>query len=168
MADIALIDMAGVSAAEWLALNGAHERETSALSAAAFDRYVATAFYARGTRSPAAFLIAFDQDANVLSPNFHWFRARYSRFVYIDRIIVAAEGRGLGIARRLYLDLFALAAAAGHDTITCEVNSEPPNHASDAFHDRLGFTVVGAAVLAERGKAVRYLVRSIDRRSALR
>jgi hypothetical protein len=39
--------------------------------------------------------LAFDQHARYDSPNFLWFGARYPRFVYVDRIVVAASARGL-------------------------------------------------------------------------
>ncbi|TIP69850.1 MAG: GNAT family N-acetyltransferase, partial [Mesorhizobium sp.] len=72
-------------------------------------------------------------------PNFLWFRERYPRFVYVDRVVVAGEARGRGHARRLYEDLFDHALRAGQTIVTCEVNAEPPNPASDAFHAALGF-----------------------------
>ena len=73
--------------------------------------------------------------------------------VFID----AARGRGL--ARRLYDDLFAAARAAGHARIVCEVNSDPPNPASDAFHAALVFVPVGAAEIHGGKKTVTYLER---------
>ena len=36
-----------------------------------------------------ALLLAFDQDAAYDNVNFGWFKARYPRFVYVDRIVVA-------------------------------------------------------------------------------
>jgi uncharacterized protein len=38
---------------------------------------------------------------------------------------------------------------------------DPPNLASDRFHAAFGFADVGGALLAERGKTVRYLALSI-------
>ncbi len=87
----------------------------------------------------SAFLLAFDEGAEYDSPNYLWFRRRYPRFVYVDRVAVAQAARGRGHARRLYADLMARAAAADHDVVVCEVNSDPPNPASDAFHATLGF-----------------------------
>ena len=104
-----------------------------------------------------AFLLAFDQDARYDSPNFIWFRARYPRFVYVDRIVVAPSARGRGCARRLYDDLFEHAARAGHDRVVCEVNKTPPNPASDAFHAALGFVEVGSASVHGGSRTVRYL-----------
>jgi predicted GNAT superfamily acetyltransferase len=122
---------------------------------------VAQAFYARRLGNLDAFLIALDQDGHYDSPNFLWFRSRYPRFVYVDRIVVAPSARGLGCARRLYADLFNRAAEAVHDHIVCEVNQQPPNPASDAFHAALGFTEVGSASIHDGSKTVRYLSRRL-------
>ena len=119
------------------------------------------AFLARRIGAVDAFLLAFDQDADYDSPNFLWFRSRYPRFVYVDRIVVAPLARGRGHARRLYDDLFRHALRAGHERVVCEVNSEPPNPASDAFHATLGFSEVGAATIHDGSKTVRYLARQL-------
>lgn len=145
-----------------LALNGLHETELSPLDPQGLERLLAEAFHACMARDGQAFLIAFDQDAAYDSPNFLWFKERYDRFVYVDRVAVAAAGRGRGLARALYAELMERAIAAGHARIVCEVNSDPPNPASDAFHARLGFVEVGRARLEARGKSVRYLARLID------
>ena len=57
---------------------------------------------------------------------------------------------------RLYRELFDRARAAGHDRIVCEVNLDPPNPGSDAFHAKMGFAEVGRAELEPGGKLVRY------------
>jgi predicted GNAT superfamily acetyltransferase len=124
-------------------------------------RLLSEAFYARRIGDVDAFLIAFDQDARYDSPNFEWFRARYARFVYVDRVVVAGHARGRGLARRLYADLFDHAARAGHDLVACEVNEDPPNPASDAFHAALGFAVAGQASIHGGTKSVRYFTRSL-------
>jgi predicted GNAT superfamily acetyltransferase len=151
-----------IDTAAVLTLNRASETETSPLDLAALEALLATAFHV-GLRDAGrqAFLIAFDQGARYDSPNFLWFRERYPRFVYVDRIVVAAHARGQGHARSLYEEFFAAARAAGHDVACCEVNLEPPNPVSDAFHAALGFGVVGTALLADVGKRVRYLVRAL-------
>ena len=143
-----------------LALNNAHAVELSWLEPGRFAELVARAFLA--CRVPdAAFLLAFDQDARYDSPNFLWFRARYPRFVYVDRVVVAPEARGRGHARRLYAALFDRARRTGHDGVVCEVNIEPPNPASDAFHRTMRFAAVGRADLPG-GKSVRYLRRALS------
>jgi hypothetical protein len=140
-----------------LALNNAHARELSWLEPARLEYLLSEAFLARRIGELDAFLLAFDQDARYDSPNFIWFRARYPRFVYVDRIVVASSARGRGCARRLYDDLFEHAVRAGHDRIVCEVNQNPPNPASDAFHAALGFVEVGTASVYDGGRTVRYL-----------
>ena len=122
---------------------------------------VAEAFLARRIGKLDAFLLAFDQDANYDSPNFLWFRSRYPRFVYVDRIVVASSARGRGLARRLYDDLFKQALATGHDRVVCEVNTQPPNPGSDAFHAALGFVEVGTANVYDGSRTVRYLSRTL-------
>src|SRR4051812_2035101 len=81
-----------------LALNNAHARELSWLTPEQLQHLGRT-----GLRCAP---LAMDQDADYASPNFQWFRARYPRFVYVDRIVVAPSARGRGYARLLYRDLF--------------------------------------------------------------
>jgi len=144
-----------------LALNNEHAAELSWLEPERLSYLVGQAFYARRVGELEAFLMAFDQDAAYDSPNYLWFQERYTRFVYVDRIVVAGAARGRGHARRLYLDLFDHAARAGHGIVTCEVNAEPPNPTSDAFHAALGFSEVGEAVIHGGTKSVRYYARQI-------
>ncbi len=148
-----------------LALNNAHAQELSWLEPARLEHLVAQAFLARRIGNLDAFLLAFDQDADYDSPNFLWFRARYPRFVYVDRIVVAASARGRGCARRLYRDLFEQAERPSHERVVCEVNISPPNPASDAFHAALGFAEVGSASVHEGSKTVRYLSRALTSRA---
>jgi len=144
-----------------LHLNNDHATELSFVDAERMAHLVGEAFMAGRIGDADALLLAFDQDADYDSPNFLWFRERFPRFVYVDRVVVAPAMRGRGLARLLYDALFQRAAEADHDRVVCEVNSDPPNPASDAFHAALGFTEVGAAHLAGRGKTVRYLCRAL-------
>jgi uncharacterized protein len=140
-----------------LALNNAHAKELSWLEPERLQYLTDHAFAARRIGVLDAFLLAFDQDAPYDSPNFLWFRARYPRFAYVDRVVVAPSARGRGLARTLYRDLFTQAAAAGHTRVVCEVNSRPPNPESDAFHAALGFVEIGNASIHNDSKDVRYL-----------
>jgi predicted GNAT superfamily acetyltransferase len=145
-----------------LALNNEHARELSWADGERFRHLVAVAFFAERVGFADAFLIAFDQDANYDSPNFLWFRRRYTRFVYVDRVVTAPQARGRGLARLLYGRLIVRAVGAGHERIVCEVNSDPPNPGSEALHRSLGFLAVGDAQLPT-GKTVTYLERQIRR-----
>jgi predicted GNAT superfamily acetyltransferase len=145
---------------DWvLRLSAENEVETSHLDEAALDALVRESCYAR-VADRDAYLICFAPGAAYESPNYRWFCARYPSFVYVDRIVVSSLARGKGVARALYEDLFAYAKQAGAVRVVCEVNSDPPNPGSDAFHARMNFVEVGRARL-ENGKSVRYLSRDI-------
>ena len=153
---------AGSSGHDLLALNNTHARELSWLEPDRFIHLLRGAFLARRIGHADALLLAFDQDADYDSPNFLWFRSRYSRFVYVDRVVVAGAARGRGHARRLYGDLFQHVSLAGHERVVCEINSDPPNPASDAFHAALGFVEVGSAAIHGGSKVVRYFSRELN------
>ena len=142
-----------------LDLNRLNEVATSPLDEAKLAGMIAASFVAVALPQ-AAFLISFDQDSAYDSPNFLWFRERLPRFVYVDRIVVSEQERGAGMARAFYEGLFDAARDAKHDCVVCEVNFDPPNPASDAFHAKLGFAQMGEARL-ENGKGVRYLKRDL-------
>jgi uncharacterized protein len=145
-----------------LSLNNEHAKETSALDHAALTTLLDKAFYARGIdRGATAFLIALEDNASYENPNFAWFKASRKSFVYIDRIIVSSSAQGLGIGRLLYDDLFARAKQAGQYRVVCEVNIEPPNPVSEAFHIAMGFDGVGQATIHNGAKTVRYFEKTL-------
>ncbi|MEM7212270.1 MAG: GNAT family N-acetyltransferase, partial [Pseudomonadota bacterium] len=116
----------------------------------------------RVAESQAGFVICFDQDAKYDSPNFLWFRERYERFLYVDRIAVDATTGLKGVGSALYDAVAYWAAQAAYPLICAEVNTDPPNPGSLAFHAKRGFEAAGDAYLEGRGKSVRYLVRRVE------
>ena len=143
-----------------VALNNVHAVEVNALDATAFAALVAVAAHALVVDGGRGFVVALDERTPSHGPNHGWFLARQPAFVYIDRVVVAAEARGLGLARRMYE---ALREVAGERPLCCEVNIEPPNPGSLAFHERLGFAPCGEAQDPRNGKRVRYLLRPAAR-----
>jgi predicted GNAT superfamily acetyltransferase len=139
-----------------LALNNEHAAEVNALTMEGLARLVEHAAHARVVDPGLGFLIALDETTPARGPNHGWFLARRPAFAYIDRVVVVAAARGRGVARALYDDLGALAAGR---PLCCEVNIDPPNPGSLAFHARLGFRACGEAVDPRNGKRVRYLER---------
>lgn len=138
-------------------LNQANGEALSFMAAEDFAAMAERARFARVIAPEAAFLLAFDQAPTDESPNFDWFKAAWGDgFLYLDRVAVDGRHRRQGLADRLYGDLAAFARAAGYRRIGCEVNIDPPNPASEAFHARQGFRPVGEARLESRGKTVRY------------
>ena len=147
----------------WIhALNEEHKLETSSLTRERLAELVAMAWYAKAAGGEGAFLIAFDQTAPYENANFAWMKAWFERFIYIDRVIVAKTHQRQGLARRLYDDLIAEARTAGYPRITCEVNADPPNPGSDAFHERMGFAPIGDLRALSTEKTVRYLALALQ------
>jgi predicted GNAT superfamily acetyltransferase len=87
------------------------------------------------------FVLAMTDGTGYDSANYRWFSAHYPRFLYVDRVIVAASGRGHGTGGALYKAVFEHAGPGV--PVTCEVNVRPPNEGSMRFHTRLGFAEVG-------------------------
>lgn len=76
------------------------------------------------------------------SPNYQWFSQRHERFAYVDRIALAPAARGTGLADECYDRWEEAARAAGAAVVCAEVNVEPPNPRSLAFHARRGILPV--------------------------
>lgn len=91
------------------------------------------------------------------SPNYRYFCDRYDDFVYLDRVAVDVAWRGRGVGRALY-DEVALRAVAAWFCL--EVNVQPPNPGSLAFHARLGFAEVDR-LETRPGKVVSLMVRPL-------
>ncbi len=87
-------------------------------------------------------LIAFGPGASYASPNYRWFDGRHDDFLYVDRVVVDAACRGAGLGKALYRALRDHAAGRT-ELLACEVNERPANPASLAFHEALGFRIVG-------------------------
>lgn len=75
------------------------------------------------------------------SANYRWFGDRFERFLYLDRVVVAEGDRRRGVATRLYEQLEPLGQGCGR--VVCDINVEPPNLASLAFHERRGYQQIG-------------------------
>lgn len=110
---------------------------------------------------PVGFLVALTPEADYWSPNFLWFRDRYSSFVYIDRVVVAESARRRGIAHRLYKDLERFSQRFTI-ILTCEVNIRPRNDASLLFHREFGFDEVGQQSTEAGKKTVALMAKRLE------
>jgi predicted GNAT superfamily acetyltransferase len=88
------------------------------------------------------FVITFAAGSAYESPNYRWFSERHEAFGYLDRIVVDGSVRRAGIASRVYDALEDHARGLG-PVMCLEVNLEPPNDASLAFHAHRGYVEVG-------------------------
>jgi predicted GNAT superfamily acetyltransferase len=133
-----------------LALNRASEVETSPLDLPRLKHLLSSATHSKLSVEGAkvnGFLLGFSDDTRHDSLNFVWFKGRFERFLYIDRVVIDREARQRGIATRLYADLEAHVAGLGIPLLTCEVNLAPFNPASFGFHARHGFSQVDTVEL---------------------
>jgi uncharacterized protein len=102
----------------------------------------------------SAFLLAMCSGSPYKNDNFDWFSTKYSRFIYVDRVVVSSASRGLRLGSRLYEDIFSHARSNAIPLITCEYNLVPPNEASRLFHDKFGFKEQGTQWVANGTKRV--------------
>ena len=116
-----------------------------------------------GDGSVAGYVIGLDgPGVDYDSENYEWFSARYERFIYVDRIVVAASQRGKGLGWLLYDEFAARGRADGHEVLLAEVNVKPRNDGSLRFHDRYGFTSVGEQDTEGGTKRVTLLEKRLD------
>jgi uncharacterized protein len=92
----------------------------------------------------AAFAIAYTPGTSYGSVNYAWHSRHFEDFVYLDRIAVDPGFRRRGIAKAIYEVMEQ--EATPHGRMVCEVNSNPPNLESLAFHESRGYRDVGHLV----------------------
>lgn len=140
---------------EILALNERVQIKTSPLTDARLKDMLDWSTYSRVAEVDGhvvGFIIVMGPASGYDNANLDWFRERVTRFLYVDRIVVAPDNRGIGTM--LYEDLFEFASLLQIPYITCEYNVEPPNPISQKFHDKLGFTEIGERVISDGEKRV--------------
>ncbi len=96
----------------------------------------------------AGFLVGFGSDSPHDSSNFAWFRERYPRFLYIDRIVVASRRRGGGVGRAFYADVQSYAELR-YPQLACEVFLDHGADPALLFHGSFGFREVGQNVMPD-------------------
>lgn len=90
----------------------------------------------------AGFVLTLAPGADYDSENYAWFAQQFGRdFYYLDRIVIAEDMRRRGLAAFVYDAMEA--AAGGFGRMTLEVNVDPPNLGSLAFHEGRGYVELG-------------------------
>lgn len=97
------------------------------------------------------FILAFRENSDYDSVNYQWFNERYDKFLYIDRVVISIEHQSEGLGEALYKWIFDHAEV---DKIAAEIDIEPPNPTSLAFHKNFGFKEVGQHSVAGGTKVV--------------
>lgn len=93
----------------------------------------------------AGFCIVFAPGADYDSINYQWFSTHHPGSMYLDRVAFDARFHGQGLGTTMYAEVERIIAAdhPGTTEFTLEVNVDPPNVPSLAFHRKLGFNEVG-------------------------
>ena len=107
------------------------------------------------------FLLVMSETSDYDGDNFRWFVERYSRFLYVDRIVIDRAFARRGIGSALYSDLIQFSPTQSWSTLCCEINVSPPNPVSHAFHAHFGFEEVGRGAGTGAPKVVSYQVTEI-------
>ena len=143
------------------ALNEAAVPAVSSVSVAQLrelDKMATQFVLAHCDKSLAGFLILMAPGARYASVNYQWFSARYSQFLYVDRIVIDPSFHRQGIASAFYTRAWRDAQRQSIP-LSCEVNVIPPNPQSMAFHLDFGFHEVGRQRSEGGDKLVSLLVR---------
>ena len=147
-----------------LDINAAEEEKTSRIDLARvtqLDRWSDYHKVAVVDDEVVGFLLVMSEASDYDGENFRWFVERYSRFLYIDRIVIDGSAARRGVGSALYGDLIQFAATQSWSTLCCEINVLPPNPVSHAFHAHFGFEEVGRSAEAGAPKVVSYQVTEI-------
>lgn len=91
----------------------------------------------------AGFVITFASGSDYDGENFGWFSERFADFGYLDRVVIHEDHRRRGLGSQVYDEL---ESSCGRSLFALEVNLDPPNAASLAFHSARGFVEVGQRV----------------------
>lgn len=139
-----------------LTLNNSEVPHVSASVDYKFPRFIESAAWAPVAvrdNKPLGFAVLFLAGSTYNSENYRWVAARYSRFLYLDRIIVDPAHRGQGIGHALYENAIEFGRSRA-PILTCEVNTKPSNPESMQFHKNLGFKPLGKQKTEDGKKSV--------------
>src|SRR3954447_9646335 len=107
----------------------------------------------------AGFVITFGPGTSYDSENYRWFTGRHGNdgFYYLDRIVLDDRFRRRGLGTFVYDEVEKTATPYGR--LALEVNVQPPNEPSLAFHRRRGYVEVGR--LGDDGHIVALMEKSL-------
>ena len=148
-----------------LELNQQSVSMLSPLDAQRFNRLRSLSSVLWCARQPfqvVGFLLGFEQGCDAYdSDNYRWFNQRYDNFIYIDRIVIDPAHRSAGIGRAFYQHLEQQARTMGKQRLCAEVEIDPPNPKSLAFHRLQRFEEVGQQSYGDANKRVSLMTREL-------
>ncbi len=103
---------------------------------------------------PAGFIIALREGLEDYDfKSYRWFEERYSKFLYIDRVVVDKKCWKKGLGRKLYQYAFDYAKGNDIEIVGAAITTVPYNEESMAFHAKMEFHEIGEQLI--RGGTVR-------------
>jgi predicted GNAT superfamily acetyltransferase len=100
-------------------------------------------------REIVGYVIIYTDTDSYDGEEFNWFKLNFARFLYIDQIAIARSARGAGVGAHIYRLLEQRARGRALTSLVCEVNLDPPNPVSLAFHARQCFVEVETLATAD-------------------
>ena len=113
----------------------------------------------------AGFVITFAAGAAYDGAHFAWFAERYDDYCYLDRIVIHEDFQRRGLGTFVYDEL---EGSCGRPVFALEVNIDPPNEPSLAFHRARGFAEVGQSDASGHLVALMVEAAQADRRAGPR
>jgi uncharacterized protein len=110
----------------------------------------------------AGFVLTFASGSSYDGENFAWFAERYPDYAYLDRVVIHEDFRRRGLGTQAYDEL---ERTCGRPVFALEVNIDPPNEPSLAFHHARGFVDVGRRAIPHPSgdHDVTMMVKHLDR-----
>jgi uncharacterized protein len=158
-----LRDVQGADLDTILAINNNAGESILPIDGARMARFLEIARYfkvAEVDNQVAGFLIALTPEADYDSPNFRWFKSRYSEFLYIDRLVITPNNRRSGVGRLFYADVLSFAEVRQPLLVT-EAFIEPRDDVSLLFFQTQGFTETGQQNVSN-GRRVSLMSKSLE------
>ncbi len=142
---VTIRDMAPADLERVLEINEANVPEVGPLDADRLQFLVdesAFSLVVEADNAIAGFCVVLGQASSYDSVNYLWFMEHYDDVHYLDRVAFDASAQGQGLGSLLYGDVDRRLAKLGVG-LTLEVNIDPPNEPSLAFHRKHGYVEVG-------------------------
>jgi predicted GNAT superfamily acetyltransferase len=158
---VSLRPLTAADAPSVLAINEASVHHLAPLDEAEYLWFLDTAALAWAAEldgEVVGFVFVLRPGAAYASRNYAWFSERYEDFAYLDRVAIDASARRRGVGTAIY-DAVEAAVAEQGGPLLLEVNVQPANEPSLAFHASRGFTEVGTLEHDDGAKIVRLLAK---------
>lgn len=79
-----------------------------------------------------------------------WFLMRFDSFLYLERLVVAADCQRRGVGRDLLQQTLLWAQENGLERVCCQVHERPANRGAQAFVEAMGFAAIESVMLPSR------------------